>query len=73
MSIATVVTRGYGTWGSLNKLPTWGYDVLAAPVYTRIGTLYGASKQVGTLHGATKERGVLSGASKEIGTLTGAN
>jgi len=31
--------------------------------YTRIGTLFGATKQIGILHGATKQ----------IGTLTGAN
>lgn len=26
MSIATVVTRGYGSFGSVNKLPTLGYS-----------------------------------------------
>ena len=30
MSIATVVTRGYGSFGSVNKLPTWGYSIGAA-------------------------------------------
>lgn len=30
MSIATVVTRGYGSFGSVNKLPTLGYSVGAA-------------------------------------------
>lgn len=35
MSIATVVTRGFGTFGSVNKLPTLGYgaDGSAALVY----------------------------------------
>lgn len=27
MSIATVVTRGYGSFGSVNKLPTQGFDI----------------------------------------------
>ena len=27
MSIATVVTRGYGSFGSVNKLPTLGYSI----------------------------------------------
>lgn len=31
MSIATVVTMGYGTFGSVNKLPTLGYSI-GAPV-----------------------------------------
>ena len=29
MSIATVVTRGYGSFGSVNKLPTRGYSAAA--------------------------------------------
>ena len=27
MSIATIVTRGYGTFGSVNLLPTRGYSI----------------------------------------------
>ncbi len=27
MSISSVVTRGYGSWGSVNKLPTWGFSI----------------------------------------------
>lgn len=27
MSIATVVTRGFGSFGSVNKLPTLGYSI----------------------------------------------
>jgi hypothetical protein len=27
MSIATVVTRGYGSFGSINLLPTLGYSI----------------------------------------------
>jgi hypothetical protein len=32
MSISTVVTRGYGAFGGVNKLPTWGYGIGAAAV-----------------------------------------
>ena len=32
MSISTVVTRGYGAFGSVNKLPTWGYGIGAGVV-----------------------------------------
>jgi len=60
------------TFGSRTFAPrtfnsaTWTGEGTApanVPVYTRIGTLFGATKQIGTLHGATKQ----------IGTLTGAN
>lgn len=27
MSIATIVTRGYGSFGSVNFIPTWGYSL----------------------------------------------
>lgn len=36
MSIATVVTRGYGSFGSVNLLPTLGYSLaatVAGPLY----------------------------------------
>lgn len=32
MSISTVVTRGFGSFGSVNKLPTLGYSIGAPPV-----------------------------------------
>lgn len=32
MTIAQVVTRGYGSFGSVNLLPTWGYGVAVAPI-----------------------------------------
>jgi len=32
MSISSIITRGYGTWGSVNLLPTWGYGIGAAVV-----------------------------------------
>ena len=66
--------RGWQTQGW--AFVPWGLAGDGAPSVayeTRIGTLFGASKQIGNLHGATKRCGVLSGASKEIGTLTGAN
>jgi hypothetical protein len=30
MSIASVATKGYGTWSTVNQLPTWGYGIGAA-------------------------------------------
>lgn len=32
MSIATVVTRGFGSFGSVNLLPTWGYGITIAAI-----------------------------------------
>lgn len=32
MSVSTVVTMGYGSFGSVNKLPTLGYGIGAAVV-----------------------------------------
>ena len=32
MSISSVVTRGYGTWSTVNKLPTKGYSIGAAVI-----------------------------------------
>lgn len=32
MSVATVVTRGFGSFGGVNKLPTLGYSIGAAAV-----------------------------------------
>ena len=34
MSISSVVTRGYGTWSTVNKLPTWGYSIGIPPAAT---------------------------------------
>lgn len=76
MSIASVATRGYGTWGSVNLVPTLGYGIGAAVailVYTRIGTLSGASRAIGRMSGSTMKIGTAGGASKMIGTLTGTN
>ena len=32
MSSSTIITRGYGAFGSVNKLPTWGYGIGVAVV-----------------------------------------
>jgi hypothetical protein len=68
MSIATVITRGYGSFGSVNRLPTLGYGTVNNLVevgyttrtdpahYTVIGPLLHytvKSKPINyTLHGA---------------------
>ena len=38
MSVSSVVTRGYGTWSTVNKLPTWGYSIGAAVVVEVVST-----------------------------------
>ena len=57
MSIATVVTRGFGSFGSVNKLPTLGYTSVSnvnGPV--RIGAcevfIHGAQSAEVFVHGA---------------------
>lgn len=53
MSIATVVTRGYGTFGSVNKLPTLGYGSAApvalvrGPILFHAGEIYRPGGQQG--------------------------
>jgi hypothetical protein len=39
-SPSTVLTRGYGSWGTVNALPTLGYGISAdvATVHTATGT-----------------------------------
>lgn len=32
MSVATVVTRGFGTFGSVNSLPTLGYGAFSSAI-----------------------------------------
>ncbi len=41
MSIATIVTRGYGTFGSVNKLPTRGFSIGEVQlIYNRDNSVY---------------------------------
>ncbi len=44
MSVAAVVTRGFGSFGSVNKLPTLGYGIGAA------ATPYSFTMQVGRVY-----------------------
>lgn len=44
-SIATVVTRGYGTFGSVNLLPTHGYGVGAEAVANVGGMEYATNNE----------------------------
>lgn len=37
MSISAILTRGYGTWGSVNLVVTRGYGAGAAPIITKTG------------------------------------
>jgi hypothetical protein len=75
MSIATVVTRGYGAFGSVNKLPTWGYGIgagVVSPAYeTQRHTLYGTSLERHSLTGTSLERHSLASTSLERQTLSG--
>ena len=42
-SVSTVVTRGYGTWGSVNLIPTLGYGIGAAVDYPQGGIMRAAT------------------------------
>ena len=67
MSIAQVVTRGYGSFGSVSKLPTLGYSIGAPPVSYAFtleagrvfvpGTRYGRVSQPGMAVGTTRVPG----------------
>lgn len=59
MSISTVVTRGYGTFGSVNKVPTWGYGIGSAVV-----TVDGITTRL-TLRGTALTRLTVTGPSAE--------
>jgi len=74
MSIATVVTRGYGSFGSVNYLPTWGYDIGAAAAIpeTRRHTLYGTATTRHTLTATATTRHTLNGTATTRQTLSGA-
>ncbi len=44
MTISTVVTRGFGSFGSVNNLPTLGYDlgapIVASRLYIQVAAVY---------------------------------
>lgn len=61
MSISTVVTRGYGAFGNVNLLPTWGYYI-AHPRF--IGKLCRAGENSYTL-GSVGEKSYAAHASSE--------
>ena len=37
-SISSIVTRGFGTWGGVNDIPTRGYGIGAAVVVDSVST-----------------------------------
>ena len=52
MSIATVVTRGYGTFGTVGLVVTSGYNIAIPPVFgnpIKISGIFSRSDVVGTL------------------------
>lgn len=72
MSIATVVTRGYGSFGSVNKLPTLGYDIAAvAEITPRFHTLFGAQNNNASLRNTTNLSSTLLGAQNNNTSLRG--
>lgn len=52
MSIATVVTRGFGSFGSVNKLPTLGYhsqdEVEVGDGYCHLGASFVDGSKIGS-------------------------
>jgi len=77
MSIAQVVTRGYGSFGSVSKLPTLGYSIGAPPVSYAFtleagrvfvpGTRYGRVSQPGTRYGRVSQPGMAVGTTRVPG------
>ena len=63
MSIATVVTRGYGSFGSVNSLPTLGYAIgeSAVPAPSHWHTIEGPSEQLYVVAGPSEELYILKG------------
>jgi len=64
MSISTVVTMGYGSFGSVNKLPTLGYGIGAAVVlvYGPARVTAAAVYQPGAMQAAVYQPGAKAGA-----------
>lgn len=52
MSISSVVTRGYGTWGSVNLVVTRGYSISAAICPTPLTVASPSSLSALTVAGA---------------------
>jgi hypothetical protein len=78
MSISTVVTRGYGAFGSVNKLPTWGYGIGAGVVspttgVTRSTVLVGPTRLSSTIIGPSQDSVLSHGPSYVSTTLVGTN
>lgn len=71
MSIATVVTRGYGSFGSINWLPTLGYSIGAPTPPAHWHDLVGSSQQLYVLTGASTELYDAIGPSEQLYVLRG--
>jgi len=63
MSIATVVTMGYGSFGSVYKLPTLGFSMPAVipDVVSPIGVMAGQVYQRGVHRGQVYNPGIHAG------------
>lgn len=69
MSIATVVTRGYGSFGTVNDLPTLGYSIGATLIGgTVCGTADIAPRVEGAAAFAARTTGTASFAPRVEGT-----
>lgn len=78
MSIATIVTRGFGSFGSVSLLPTLGYSIAAVVIgpFRIVASLAysaGADAALGNSGGATASLGNSGGASNVIGHSAGAD
>lgn len=76
MSIATVVTRGYGTFGSVNLLPVRGYSI-GSPIvgggrnYSPRGYQQGSQNAAGFAQGSMMAVGYQQGSMDAIGYTQG--
>ena len=48
-SPSTVISRGYGSWGTVNELPTIGYGIGAAPAGIEAAEICFTMRQIATL------------------------
>lgn len=71
MSIATVVTRGYGSFAGINWLPTFGYTIGEPETPSHWHDLLGSSEQLYVLTGASTQPHTVVGPNEQLYVLRG--
>jgi phage tail tape-measure protein len=74
--VSNIVAAGFGSWSSVEYVPTLGFGISTAAVYTPVAhyhALEGVSKQAYALVGATNKPHALQGPPNTIHELKGSN